>query len=374
MRKVSLMLSEKWGTYTRKQALSMCGMVAIGKDPIAEKRRERLYMQTFGEHFHEYLERYSKLHKKSWRYDEREVNKFLSKWFNRRLIDIRKSDVQMLHEKTFKENGLYQANRILERVRGIFNKAIEWGWEGTNPAVGIKKYKEKSRDRFIQPDEMPCITQALEEETNETVKDYFWILLLTGARKTNTMMMRWEQISWELGQWRIPDTKNGDPLNVPLVDRAIEILKRRRDHSESEWVFPQDENPKKHLINCKRAWLRTLERATLHLWRQNKKLAPWLEDAKQSIPYYLMGETGFKMIVAKAEKEKVALPSHSLLDIRVHDIRRTFGSYQALTGASLQVIGRSLGHKSTQATQVYARLNLDAVRASVEKATDAMFK
>lgn len=57
----------------------------------------------------------------------------------------------------------------------------------------------------------------------------------------------------------------------------------------------------------------------------------------------------------------------------MHDVRRTFGSYQAITGASLQVIGKSLGHKSTHATQIYARLNLDAVRNSIEKATDAMF-
>jgi len=57
-----------------------------------------------------------------------------------------------------------------------------------------------------------------------------------------------------------------------------------------------------------------------------------------------------------------------------HIRRRTFGSYQAISGASLQVIGKSLGHKSTQATRIYVRLNLDAVRSSVEKATEAMFQ
>jgi len=62
-----------------------------------------------------------------------------------------------------------------------------------------------------------------------------------------------------------------------------------------------------------------------------------------------------------------------MIDIRIHDIRRTFGSSQALTGASLPVIGKSLGHKSMKSTQIYARLNLDPVRASIEKATEAMF-
>ena len=53
-------------------------------------------------------------------------------------------------------------------------------------------------------------------------------------------------------------------------------------------------------------------------------------------------------------------------------MRRTLGSWQARTGASLAIIGKSLNHKSPQATAIYARLDLDPVRASVEKATKAM--
>jgi integrase len=59
-------------------------------------------------------------------------------------------------------------------------------------------------------------------------------------------------------------------------------------------------------------------------------------------------------------------------DLRLHDIRRTLGSYQAITGTSLPIIGKSLGHKSSQATQVYSRMNLDPVRESIEKAVDMM--
>lgn len=59
-------------------------------------------------------------------------------------------------------------------------------------------------------------------------------------------------------------------------------------------------------------------------------------------------------------------------DLRIHDLRRTLGSWQAITGASLPIIGKSLNHKSQQATAIYARLDLDPVRMSVEKATAAM--
>ena len=66
-------------------------------------------------------------------------------------------------------------------------------------------------------------------------------------------------------------------------------------------------------------------------------------------------------------RERAGLP-----DVRMHDLRRTLGSWQAATGASLPVIGKSLGHKSTAVTQVYARLDLDPVRLSVNTAVAAM--
>jgi hypothetical protein len=104
-------------------------------------------------------------------HDEREVNKFLSHWFNRKASSISKHEIQRIQEKIRDENGLYQSNRLFERIRAIYNKNIEWGWEGINPTTGIKKYKEKSMDRFIQPDELPRFFKALEEEENLTARD-----------------------------------------------------------------------------------------------------------------------------------------------------------------------------------------------------------
>ncbi len=354
----------------RKKALHILGEIAMGRNPQDEIRKSRCEC-TFKELFDEYMERYSKKHKKSWKYDEREVKKFLSHWFNRKISDIPKSEIQKLHEKIFDENGLYQANRMLERVRSMYNKKIEWGWEGVNPASGIKKYREKARDRFILPSEMPCLIKSLSEEENRTVKDYFMLLLLTGARRTNTLMMRWEDINWEQSLWRIPDTKNGEPLNVPLVEQAIEILNTRKRMTNSEWVFPSDLDSNRHLINFKRAWKRLLQKATIYFWLLDKRYAELAGGSRIDTYTYEEVNSLYNSFICRATKNKMKLPV-GLMDIRLHDIRRTFGSYQAITGASLQVIGKSLGHKSSQSTQIYARLNLDPVRASIEKATSAM--
>lgn len=307
----------------RKLAAEAKGKIAGGKNPQKERRAIRAEM-TFEALFGNYMTKYSKVHKRSWRYDEREVNKFLSHWFKRKISSIDRAEVERLHAKIGKENGTTQANRLLERIRSIFNKAIDWGWEGTNPAAGIKKYKEKSRDRFLQPDELPRFFEALENEPNETARDFFMVSLLTGARKSNVLAMRWKDINFHAATWRIEETKNGEAQTVHLPSQAVELLKARKLESDSPWVFPGS-GKSGHLADPKKAWTRILREAGIE-------------------------------------------------DLRIHDLRRTLGSYQAATGANGYIIGKSLGHKSQQSTAIYARLNLDPVRESVNKATDAMFK
>jgi len=43
-----------------------------------------------------------------------------------------------------------------------------------------------------------------------------------------------------------------------------------------------------------------------------------------------------------------------------------------MTGASSTIVGKTLGHKSPEATAIYTRMNLDPVRSSMETAVKAM--
>ena len=61
-------------------------------------------------------------------------------------------------------------------------------------------------------------------------------------------------------------------------------------------------------------------------------------------------------------------------DLRFHDLRRTLGSWQAASGESMLIIAQTLGHQSLQSTAIYARLNLDPVRKSMNKVADQIFK
>ena len=291
-------------------------------NPNEEKSKIRKEI-TLGELFNQFMERYSKKLKKSWQYDEREIPKFLGMWFNRRISDITKMQIQKLHEDIGEKNGLYQANRTLERLKSMYNRAIEWGWDGINPCNGIKKNKEEKRDRFIHPEEFQRFFEALYNEPSEVARNYILMSLFTGARKANVLAMRWDEIDFILGIWRIPDTKNGEPVNLPLVNAAIELL--NCIERKNEWVFPSPILKNNHLQDPKKAWKRILTEA-------------------------------------------------GISNLRIHDIRRTLGSYQAIMGTSLNIIGKSLGHKSQASTQIYARLTTDPVRKSMEDATNKMLE
>jgi len=306
----------------RKQALVVKASVAKGIDPYEEKRKLKQDI-TFGQMFEAFMERYSKLFKKTWRSDEQLAGRFLAPFFHRKACQISRIEFLELHEKVGRDNGLYQANRLLEKILAIYSKAIDWGWEGTNPAKGIKKFKEKSRQRFLRKDEMPRFFQALGEESNSTIRDYILISLLTGARKSNVLAMRWEQVNFALCEWAIPETKNGNPHVIPLTAPALKILEERWQSAKSPYVFP-GRGKSGHLVEPKKAWGRILRQA-------------------------------------------------GISDLRIHDLRRTLGSWMAALGATTAIIGKTLAHKSVEATRVYERIDLDPVREFITRANTEMF-
>jgi integrase len=328
----------------RMAATKVLGTVAAGDNPAEVKRGKRQEL-TLGELFDEYMTRRAAFNKRA---DKPEAlfRLYLSHWANRKISTIRHEEVDRLHKSLGREIGrkgtgkIAAANNMLRLLHVMFNQAINvWRiYQGDNPAHGIKQFEEKSRDRFLQADELPRFFAALAEEQNTTIRDYVLISLLTGARKSNVLEMEWSQVNFDRGEWRIPETKNGTPQTVTLAPEAVEILKERKRQAidNNPYVFPG--SPRKKL-------------------EANEVAAPQpLKEPK----------TGWKRILKRAD-----IPEG---DLRLHDLRRSLGSWQARTGASLSVIGKSLNHKNTSTTAIYARLDLDPVRQSVDTAVAAMFE
>jgi integrase len=205
-------------------------------------------------------------------------------------------------------------------------------YEGFNPASRIKLNREEPRVRYLRPDEIGKFLAALDQlgkkSRYKNQVDAIKMLLFTGQRKNNVLGAEWKELDIDHAEWTIPGskTKQGREMRVALAPAVIEILNKRT--KAGRYVFP---------ANSKRS-------KCGHIADIRKTLASACEIA------------GVK-------------------DLHLHDLRRTFGSWQANAGASLQVVGDSLGHADTATTErVYAHLGIETIRESVEKAVELMTK
>lgn len=361
----------------RKKAQKTITGFFDGINPNEEKKKVS-NEYTFKELFNRYIEDYAKPNgNKSWEDDVKDINRNLKHWMNKRISEIKKDDIARLHAKFGKDRGIHGANRLLDRINAIYNKAIEWNWGGTNPAKGIKKFKMKSRDRFLKAHELPALFEALSNEESDVARDFMLISLLTGARKGNVLSMRWNDLDLQEKTWRMPITKNDEPLTIPISSQAIEILKHRKKlntsvaYGKKEFVFPGT-GEDGHLCDPKKAWERVRKTATIKLWSKDEEIADIVTEVKDALSDGASIHATHDAIEKLADKKGIIL-SIGVMDVRLHDLRRTLGSWQAATGATTAIIGKSLGHKSQKATEIYARLDIDPVRGAVETATDAMF-
>lgn len=218
------------------------------------------------------------------------------------------------------DRGSAGAKRAIDMLSAVINWGIRRGYVNiyTNPCRAVDRHAPKARTRFMKPQEIARLADALRDEL-PLWRDFVWVSLFTGARRGNVLAMRWADIDFDLAQWRIPETKNGDELIVALTRPAVALLKRRRSEADprNPWVFPGVGDD--HIKEPKRMWQRVCKRA------------------------------GFT-------------------DLRIHDLRRTLASYLAMQGASQYQIGKALGHLDPRSTAVYARLDLNGVRNELEKA------
>ena len=380
----------------REIAQVIMGKLAKGEDIQASKRAIR-EETTLAELFDDYLELHAKARKRTWAEDKRRFDSGLSSWRARRLSSITPADVQGWHAKVGRTSGPIAANRAHALLRKMFNFARTRGWKGDNPAVGVLRFKERTRDRFMDGEELRQFFAALQTEPDRMARDFFLLALLTGARRSNTLAMRWDDIDLARGLWRIPGekSKNGEDLVVILAPQVVDLLASRKALANgSPWVLPSAGSKTGHFVEPKCAWRRILARAELSRLlvliaiAKGENLAEVdaaMEDAEKEVQRIRFealarrmpkGTDPSAMVLDQYRKQAVALklnPDEARMrDLRIHDLRRTLGSWQAAGGSSLPVIGRSLGHKQVQTTAIYARLGLGPVRESVERAASAM--
>jgi len=299
------------------------GEQASGRNPFEARRQERR-AGTLGELWTAYLTEHlqPRATAKTLVTDTSRYETCLEKWAGRRVLDITPADVRRLHAELGTERGHTSANRAIQLLRRLYGFARL----GYNP-VGrreINWFRETSRERFLSPDELRRFLAAMDDpDINQDIADIVRLSLFSGARRANVQAARAAEFDLDAATWTVPPSKskNGRALVLPLVPQAAEIVKRRAGH-ESGFLFPSY-GAAGHITEIKSTWQKLLTLAGLQ-------------------------------------------------DVRFHDCRRTFASWMTAGGASLQVVGKALGHHHLEATQVYSRLDLSGVRPAATAAVAAM--
>ena len=307
----------------RRAAAKINGAIASDHNPAAAKRVLKAE-PTFAEMLEEYLKKKRSRSGKPLAPYTQETYRALTVNYLGSISKLKLSQITPDSLRRIKIHSDATNNRARAVVSAVYTWANDEGLTtAPNPAKAIKTRLIKSRERFLLPSELPRFFEALDKSE---WRDFFLMALYTGARKSNVQAMAWADINLEERVWTIAKTKNGDSQTITLTPEAVEILKERRKQKivSAKWVFPGI-GKTGHLVEPKKAWANILKEAKIE-------------------------------------------------GLRIHDLRRTLGSWQARAGASLTLIGKSLGHRSQQATVIYSRLDLDPVRESVESAVSEMIK
>jgi integrase len=265
------------------------------------------------------------------------VNKHLSPSLgSKKAVTLRHDEVRRFHRLVGKEHPA-TANRLIAVLSAAYNYAIKSQVlpKGTqNPALGIEKFREQNRERFLTEPELLRLGDAIREaETTgidrapskskhapkkpenrvTTIGPHaaaaLRLLIFTGARLREILNLKWDHVDLQRGLLFLPDSKTGKKTIV-LGGAALAILTNLK-HVGSYVIAGND--PDKPRADLQRPWALVSKRAGLE-------------------------------------------------GLRLHDLRHSFASVGAGSGMGLPIIGKLLGHSNSKTTERYAHLAVDPVR------------
>ena len=293
----------------RLKAKQIISDLAIDKNPTAveEAVRNSVTMKSLGERF---IDEYVPCHLKPSTQGEykRCVDIFINPEIGTmKLVSVERTDIAKIHHQL--RHIPYQANRVLGVLSIMFNLAESWGLrpQFSNPCRGVRKFKEKKRERFLNREELRRLGEALrvEEEFAPSAVACIRLLLLTGCRLGEIQTLKWSYLDLDTCLAFLPDSKTGRKT-LYLGSVAVKLLRTIPRQRGNPYVVTGDVEGQ-HLTDMQKPW------------RRIRRLA-------------------------------------ELPDVRIHDLRHTFASSGVALGQGLPIIGKLLGHSQPQTTARYAHL------------------
>lgn len=321
----------------RAEAKRLLADIALGGDPAAARQTDR-QAPSMGALCDRYLEEHARIHKRpgSVRADELNIKRHVRPALGRLLVrEITRQHVADLHSSM--RATPVAANRNLSLVAKILQCGVDWGVIETNVARGIRRYKEKRRERFLSEHEFARLGATLRQAESDGIEDRFIVaalrlLALSGLRLGEVLSLEWRDVDLERGRLTLRDAKAGTRtaiINPPMMEILLDLAKNREAAIE----------------------------------RGSRRSTRVREDSAYVIPGRIRGRpvSGIHHVWGRIRQ------AAELGDLRIHDLRHSFASHAAAGGLSLVAIGALLGHKSAQTTSRYIDWADDPLRDASSK-------
>jgi integrase len=223
--------------------------------------------------------------------------------------------------------GRAEAGNAYRLLHHLFRKALAWGLrpkEAGNPLENVVEPKTMRRERLLAPGEVGALLKGLEhaESRNREAPQIIAVIraaILTGARISELIGLRWDHIRRHEMELHLPDTKSGFSRR-PLSAETLAVLDSVERVPGSPFVFRS------------------------------------IKSATSPLPYNTV-EKAFRRIVAAAGVKNCTL----------HTIRHWFATATA-NSVSNPRIGMALtGHKSHAAYMNYIHGDKEQARALADQ-------
>ena len=267
---------------------------------------------TFGKFIEKHYLPHAKARKRSWKTEVGILRRHILPVFSDSKLEAITRFALTRWLEALQEKGLAPAtcNRTLFLVKYLFNCARRWGFISESPARDVQPLPEKEfRERYLSEEEARRLLDALAVEKDQQAANVVRLLLFTGARKSEILAARWENVDAARRILTVPLSKSGKARHIPLSDAALQFLEGIP--RKSEWLFPSRKNAS-HIKTIYDAWVRVRVQA-------------------------------------------------GLKDVRLHDLRHSFASFLVNSGCSLYEVQKILGHQNPKVTTRYAHLAQDSL-------------
>ena len=340
----------RYGVLTVDQARSIARdalvRVSQGGDPMSERRSFR-EAPTLDDLLTRYLAEHVASHNAA--STRADVTALVEKHIRPRLGSIKvdsftRADASKLH--TAMKATPRRANHALAVLSKALSLAEIWGWRpaNSNPCGNINRYAENHRKRFLNAAEIQRVGEALieaetiglpwrvaepgvgaskhlpSEEDRRTMLSWqviaaIRLLLLTGARLSEILSLKWSDVDDTAGTVALPGRKGGKREPHPVSSAALIVLTVVQRVPGSPYVLPRSSDSQRHISRevMESAWGRVRWRAAIE-------------------------------------------------DVRLHDLRHTVGTYGAQAGVSAFIVRDLLRHTNISTTGRYANFDMDPVR------------